>query len=397
MEQSATITAYAGGYDMTSVAQDNRDGFKKSPSAPHSFRDGVEGKVCGEGRRAQTGMETCGKWHPLVEFPRNYAYEDGHALVCKHCKKKSLVKHKSKRQEAAPSHPSPELEVRADYALMTYQGVSISFEPDCSAVCITEMWRASDSPENKRPNDWLALSQTKELLAQYASDFDAASNGIRLAQRNGIDGRGTWLPRELALAYAHYLSPALYLACNRFVLNRGQSQQAPAQLREMLRDAMKDTARELMEEFRPWWSNIKDIHHETIIEVRGVVYVCKYPRLDWPDADTYYGMGWDRYAIGWTTKLLVDDRLKEYPGKYDIARPEEVCVIKTDNNKLETLIHERRPRQGVYKVPHKRDVFWLSSETIALLKALPGHLGYDEAKRRLYQWGIVRKGSDITW
>jgi hypothetical protein len=343
-------------------------------------RNGVQGKEC----------VYCRKWKPLVGGYTKGPYA-GYDHRCRECKQ---VKRIEREPTASVIDDTPR---QPDYAIMQYNGTAISFEPDCSAVCITEMWRADGSPENKRPNDWLALTQTKELLAQYTSEFDTASNGIRMAQRNGSDGRGTWLPRELALAYAHYLSPSLYLACNRFVLNRGQTSQAPAQLREMLRDALKDTAHELLEEMRPWWGSIKQVHTETLLEVRGVVYLCKYPRFAWQDAEEYYNRGWDRYAIGWTTKLSVEERLKEYPGKYDIACPEEVYAIKTDNSKLEGLIHERRPKQGVAKVPHKRDVFWLSPEMVALLKALPEHLSYEEAKKRLYHWAIVRKGSDIKW
>lgn len=42
----------------------------------HTWRDGVEGKVCG----------ICGQWHPLADFPANHRSSDHYASNCKPCK-----------------------------------------------------------------------------------------------------------------------------------------------------------------------------------------------------------------------------------------------------------------------------------------------------------------------
>lgn len=348
---------------------------------PLTIRNGVEGKECA----------VCGVWKVRTAFTKGH-YE-GLDHRCKTCQK---LLRAERGERIVASSSAQDNEVRVDYALMTYEGVPVAFTQDKAAICLTDVYRAAGSPANQEPARWLRTEGAEALIGQYARENNMLPGHIITALRGrGDAGGGTWAPREIALAYAHYLSPALYLACNRFVLNQGQSAQAPSDLRGMLRDAMRDTARDLIDEMRPWWSTVTDIHHRTEVEVRGVVYVCKYPRFAWRDADEFYGMGWERYAIGWTTKLSVEERLKEYPGKYDIEHPEEVYVIKTDNSKLESLLHERRPRQGVQKVQGKKDVFWISPDALALLVQLPEYLAHEHARQRLMNWRLTHKGAEL--
>lgn len=344
---------------------------------PITDRNGVLGKEC----------VYCGTWKPLEGGFTKGPY-DGKDHRCRECKR-------VKKLEAKEAQPIGDTPRQIGYAMLRYEGAEIAFEMDRSQVSLTDLWIAAGRPGNKDPRFWLYQESTKELLAQYAQQTNSMLDTV-CGARQGNHG-GTWAPREIALAYAMYLNPALHLAVLKFVLTHGQSSQAPLDLRNQLRDAMRETAHELLDEMRPWWSSITDIHHETRIEVRGVVYLCKYPRMAWPDSAQYYAQGWDRYAIGWTTKLIIQERLEEYPGKYDIQSPEELYIIKTDNPKLEGLIHKRRPRHGVEKVAHKKDVFWMSPEATAILMRLPDYLSHDEAFKRLHEWAIVRKGTDIKW
>ena len=94
---------------------------------------------------------------------------------------------------------------------------------------LTDMWRAADSPANRRPAQWLALDETAQFRAYLNSrlaeaelrpgsnivqdDICAAPpDGLTLAVRG--TGGGTWAHWQLAIAYARYLSPAFHLWCN---------------------------------------------------------------------------------------------------------------------------------------------------------------------------------------
>jgi hypothetical protein len=185
-----------------------------------------------ENTRKCLGPFGCRKDLPLFEFW-------GAEITCKACRKarkmaiqagEQPMRIRASRkalQATAPVGDTP----RVDYALMTYEGVPVAFEQDCSAVCLTDIWRAAGSPENNDPSKWLGQGQARELVAQYLRENPNTLPEGNWTSRPGQYG-GVWRPKEIALAYAQYLSPALYLACNRFVLNRSQQfiETAPSSL-----------------------------------------------------------------------------------------------------------------------------------------------------------------------
>lgn len=170
----------------------------------------------------------CGKSPQETRFRLN-----GSRVLRKYCEVCSTARVKRLR----PAHPQTAIDDTPrpiGYAVMRYGDAVISFEPDCSATCLTDIWRAVGAPENKEPAEWLRLAQTIELLMQYAGESNMGGAHITQTRRGSIGG-GTWAPKEIALAYAQYLSPALYLACNRFVLERmGKAAALPAQTGEIL-------------------------------------------------------------------------------------------------------------------------------------------------------------------
>jgi hypothetical protein len=176
-----------------------------------------------ENMRKCSGPFGCGKDLPLSDFWAN-------EITCKVCRKaRKLALQAGAAQpvrvrasrKAIPSNAPINDTPRVDYALMTYEGVPVAFEQDCSAVCLTDIWRAAGSPENNDPSKWLGQTQARELVAQYLRENPITLPEGNWTSRAGQYG-GVWRPKEIALAYAQYLSPALYLACNRFVLNRSQ-------------------------------------------------------------------------------------------------------------------------------------------------------------------------------
>jgi len=62
----------------------------------------------------------------------------------------------------------------------------------------------------KRANDWLSLSQTKELISAWdiTTRIDGSADSKVLMTVNGGLNTGTWVIRELALNFAQWISPS---------------------------------------------------------------------------------------------------------------------------------------------------------------------------------------------
>jgi hypothetical protein len=113
-------------------------------------------------------------------------------------------------------------------------------------INVTEMFKTSGAPEHKKPYQWFNQEQTQELVEELAKVSQAPS--ITETRKGGASGGGsTWYCEELALAYAMYLSPALHLACLRFILD-SQRQPQPAaptlsreDVRQMIQEELKST------------------------------------------------------------------------------------------------------------------------------------------------------------
>lgn len=165
-------------------------------------RNGVLGKEC----------VYCGVWKPLEGGFTKGPY-DGKDHRCRECKK--IKKVEAHAASIIDDTPRP-----IGYAMLRYEGAEIAFEMDRSQVSLTDLWIAADRPKSGDPNAWLDQDGTRALLAQYAQQSNSLLEGVYTA-RQGAHG-GTWAPREIALAYAMYLNPALHLAVLRFVLNRAE-------------------------------------------------------------------------------------------------------------------------------------------------------------------------------
>lgn len=109
---------------------------------------------------------------------------------------------------------------------------------DNQFLSLTDMWKAARSPENKRPSDWLASAQAKELIEYIGDNLNAGISGIEntdktrglVVTRKGGTDAGTWAHWHVGLAYAKYLSPAFHVWCNEIVraYMEGKSVAAPA-------------------------------------------------------------------------------------------------------------------------------------------------------------------------
>jgi uncharacterized membrane protein len=109
-------------------------------------------------------------------------------------------------------------------------------------INVTEMFKASGAPEHKKPYQWFNQEQTQELVEEISKVSEAPS--ITETRKGGTGGGGsTWYCEELALAYAMYLSPALHLACLRFILDSQPQPAAQGLSREDVRQMIQEEMR----------------------------------------------------------------------------------------------------------------------------------------------------------
>lgn len=79
--------------------------------------------------------------------------------------------------------------------------------------CITDMWRASGAPKEKRPNDF--LSGPGKQFAEFLSDsLDTGIHGIKKTRKIPGGGGETWAQWQLALAYAKWVDHAFHARVN---------------------------------------------------------------------------------------------------------------------------------------------------------------------------------------
>lgn len=90
---------------------------------------------------------------------------------------------------------------------LVYQGVTI--REDAERLNLTDMWKASGSPRNARPADWLRLPTTRRLLAFLAEDLEVEESHLCETRRGrDVGGGATWAHWKIGLAYAADLSPS---------------------------------------------------------------------------------------------------------------------------------------------------------------------------------------------
>ena len=87
-------------------------------------------------------------------------------------------------------------------------------------ISLTDMWKAAGSPSGRAPNDWYALTSSREFIAHITAAYIAGNPGNKAeavwVTKPGRNG-GTWGHWQTAMAYAKYLDVAFHAACNVIV------------------------------------------------------------------------------------------------------------------------------------------------------------------------------------
>lgn len=109
------------------------------------------------------------------------------------------------------------------FPVLDYEASEIRFDPKKGMVNLTDMWHAVAAPAYKEPRQWARLPLTVELVEVLS--LNAARSRV-LVSRSGKAG-DSWAAGALAVAYAKYLSPALYAWANIALLDRLKDQGDP--------------------------------------------------------------------------------------------------------------------------------------------------------------------------
>lgn len=329
---------------MSSVAQ-------KVRSQPHIFQDGIEGKVCGAGRKANTGVPQCNKWYPLVEYPRNRAYEDGYGIVCKHCKKLGRKTEATASAEATQAQPLALIPGNAEQFYDAERGL----------YNLTAMWRAAGCPRGKRPSKWQETEQYKEFLAELNVRI-----GDIYSTRGG--GGGTWAHWQVAVEYAGYLSPAFAIQWNEFAAAylRGERRQdvAPAEVSAaplvVYAEQSERNHRHTHKQLEAIQSMLEGatVYKDRVLVIRGSVYFKRlWPEIpveavaqliDIPNAVEMWRKGYRPYTIGRTGKQRAEQRTEEYGGKPRMKSSPPIAEIHVDDPvEAERVLKRTRPRDVI--------------------------------------------------
>ena len=104
-----------------------------------------------------------------------------------------------------------------------FNGITIGFNQD--QVNLTNLWKAAGAERTKAPNFWANNGDTKEFIGTVAKTLNATVDCIITTTR-GRTG-GTWAHRQIALAYAKYLSPELHMFVNECFFERIEEENNP--------------------------------------------------------------------------------------------------------------------------------------------------------------------------
>ena len=97
---------------------------------------------------------------------------------------------------------------------------------DKDMLNLTDLWREAGSPANKRPIDWKEKESTVEFIDALSDTFQSAKIALWKTKRGGSNP-GTYGIRQIFLAYAKYLDPALHILVNEVFFERVEEEKNP--------------------------------------------------------------------------------------------------------------------------------------------------------------------------
>lgn len=83
-------------------------------------------------------------------------------------------------------------------------------------LCLTDMWKAAGSPENKRPVDWLRSADAQGFISFLAESLNVGISHLAISEKGGRSP-STWAHWQVGMAYAKSLLPEFHAWCNEVV------------------------------------------------------------------------------------------------------------------------------------------------------------------------------------
>lgn len=96
---------------------------------------------------------------------------------------------------------------------------------DGEMLSLTDLWRAAGSPSGKEPAQWLRQDATTQLIETVSEILNMCQTHI-IKSRRGKSG-GSYAHKNIALAYAKYLDPALHVLVNEVFFQRLEEEKNP--------------------------------------------------------------------------------------------------------------------------------------------------------------------------
>jgi len=104
-----------------------------------------------------------------------------------------------------------------------FNGVAVKLEGN--NVSLTDLWKASGAEDSKRPARWAESISVQTFVFTVASKLNIGISDI-ITSKRGRNG-GTYAHRQIALAYAKYLSPELHMFVNECFFDRLEEEADP--------------------------------------------------------------------------------------------------------------------------------------------------------------------------
>lgn len=96
---------------------------------------------------------------------------------------------------------------------------------DGEMLSLTDLWKAAGSIKGKNPNDWIRQDSSQQLIDTASQILNTVSSRI-IKTKRGKSG-GSYAHKNIALAYAKYLDPALHVLVNEVFFQRIEEEKNP--------------------------------------------------------------------------------------------------------------------------------------------------------------------------
>ena len=96
---------------------------------------------------------------------------------------------------------------------------------DGELLSLTDLWKSAGSIQGKEPAQWLRQEATQQLIETASGILNVCQNHI-LKSKRGKSG-GSYAHKNIALAYAKYLDPALHVLVNEVFFQRLEEEKNP--------------------------------------------------------------------------------------------------------------------------------------------------------------------------